>query len=40
MNIMAAQSAMLLTILLTGTVTTAPASAADEIRGGKWRFYD
>jgi len=38
MNIRAAEIAMLLTILLIGTATTAPASAADEIRGGKWQF--
>jgi Protein of unknown function (DUF3617) len=38
MNVRAAESAMFLAILLIGMVTTAPANAADQIRGGKWQF--
>jgi hypothetical protein len=38
MNIGAAKSAVVVGVLLTGTVTTSAADAADEIRNGKWQF--
>jgi hypothetical protein len=38
MNIGAAKSAVVISVLVTGMVTTSAAGAADEIRNGKWQF--
>ncbi len=38
MTVRAADRAFLLAVLLTGTVATTAARAADEIRAGKWQF--